>query len=581
MDTKVNTLIVWSGLAVLLLFATPLAQAPTPGAPTPRAPQSGAPGQPAGRANTASSPRTAVIRGRVLAADTGLPLRQAQVRLMGPAGAFPPGERGPAVATDDQGRYEMTGLPAGRLMLTASKNGYVALSYGQRRPPEAARPVEIADAQTLDGIDFILPQASVIVVHVTDDLGGPAAGMRVFAQQYRFNATSRELALSSTIDGETKQAATNDLGEARIHGLPPGGYYITAAPSAGRTNPLIAVSDSGRRYAEPTYYPGTPSATEAQPVSVGIGQEVTIGFRLAAVRASRVAGIFRAADGSVPPNVVVQASQERNFSGRAIPSRPDGTFEWVNVMPGRYSITVRPRSAIGVPTTTGEYASMPIVVSGEDVTGLVLTTTKGTTIRGQFAFDAGAAPGNLKPDTVQLSLREALSGGRPTTNDDWTFEIFDVAGAGVLRLLSTASGWFLKSVMFNDRDVTDTRTDFSQATDGRNLQVVLTQKRTELTGLVFDSRNAPVNEYGVVVFAEDRDRWTAQSRFIAAGRPDQQGQFKVLGLPPGRYLAAAVEDLEAGEERDPVLLTRLQAGALRLTLAEAEAKTVSIRLVTR
>ena len=54
---------------------------------------------------------------------------------------------------------------------------------------------------------------------------------------------------------------------------------------------------------------------------------------------------------------------------------------------------------------------------------------------------------------------------------------------------------------------------------------------------------------------------------IGAGRPDQQGRFTIAGLPPGDYLAAAVEYLEAGAERDPDLLAKLLEKATSLTLA--------------
>ena len=62
---------------------------------------------------------TAVIRGRVLAADTGAPLRRAQIRLTaeGALGA------GILVGTDDLGRYEASDLAPGRYTIIAEKSG--------------------------------------------------------------------------------------------------------------------------------------------------------------------------------------------------------------------------------------------------------------------------------------------------------------------------------------------------------------------------------------------------------------------------------------------------------------------------
>ena len=139
-------------------------------------------------------------------------------------------------------------------------------------------------------------------------------------------------------------------------------------------------------------------------------------------------------------------------------------------------------------------------------------------------------------------------------------------------------GWFLKEVRLDGNDVIDTAVEFAPGKDIRDVDIVLTQTATAVTGAVFDARGRVATDYVVVLFSDDRDRWVPRSRFIAAGRPDQESHFKITGLPPGRYLAAAVEYLEPGEERDPEVLTRLQGGAQRLTLGQGQSQTLSLRL---
>src|SRR5688500_13007497 len=70
-----------------------------------------------------------LIAGRVLAADTGRPVKRARVFV---SASELPGGRG--VLTDDTGRFQLAELPAGRYTLSVSKSGFVSLSYGQRRP---------------------------------------------------------------------------------------------------------------------------------------------------------------------------------------------------------------------------------------------------------------------------------------------------------------------------------------------------------------------------------------------------------------------------------------------------------------
>ena len=43
----------------------------------------------------------------------------------------------------------MKQMPAARYTLSVSKGGYVGLSYGQKRPFEQGKPVEVAEGQVM------------------------------------------------------------------------------------------------------------------------------------------------------------------------------------------------------------------------------------------------------------------------------------------------------------------------------------------------------------------------------------------------------------------------------------------------
>src|SRR5688500_16758062 len=93
----------------------------------------------------------AQIQGRVIAADTGNPLRGALVQVT----ALEQQVRR-AATTDADGRYDVDALPGGRYTLSVSKGGYVTLQFGQQRPFEQGRTIDLADAQVVDRIDFAL-----------------------------------------------------------------------------------------------------------------------------------------------------------------------------------------------------------------------------------------------------------------------------------------------------------------------------------------------------------------------------------------------------------------------------------------
>ena len=529
------------------------------------------------RDNTPEPTGSARIRGQVVASETGAGLRNVQVRLTG--GGL---REGRTAGTDGEGRYDIDSLPAGRYTLTASKTGFVTLSYGQRRPFESGRPVEVADKQTMEQVDFALPRGGVIVVRVTDEFGDPMSGVRVQAERYRFLQGQRSLG-SVGSGGSPFGGGTDDRGEMRLYGMPPGEYFVSAGSGSGLSG-SIGATDKGRSYAT-SYYPGTGSVALAQTVDVRVGREVSISFPLTTTRLARVSAIVQSSDGAVlkQPSVSLSYSTATASGSRTMTTQPDGSFSLADVPPGDYTINVSP--PILDRSGTGEYASVPVKVEGEDIKGLTITTGKGGRLRGRFVFDTPVTPdvrpASMRPMFVRASGRSNFGGpGLATVNADWTFDLPGIVDAGIVRLSSQAVGWHLKAVMVNGKDVTDTPLDFSGGREVNDVQVVVTRTRSEVAGVVTDSQNAPVAEYVALVFPEEREQWTTQSRFMGSGRPDQQGRFKITGLPPGRYLVAAVDYLETGAERDPDLLGQLKSSATLVSLGEGESKTVSLKVVT-
>jgi len=256
-------------LAQVQVFTT--GQEPPAGPPGIR----GMPGMP-GR-DTPQKTGTAIIRGRVFAADTAQPLRKAIVR------ANSPGlNEGRVATTDEQGRYELKELPAGRYNLNASKGSYVGLQYGQTRPFEPGKPLEILDAQTVEKVDFSLPHGAIITGRVVDEYGEAVADAQV-APMRSMNQGGRRRMMPSG-----RMSMTNDIGEFRIFGLPPGQYYVSATL---RGNMMMGAQSDDRSGYAPTYYPATGNVAEAQRLTVGLGQTLTdINISLLPTRTSRVTG---------------------------------------------------------------------------------------------------------------------------------------------------------------------------------------------------------------------------------------------------------------------------------------------------
>jgi hypothetical protein len=140
-------------------------------------------------------------------------------------------------------------------------------------------------------------------------------------------------------------------------------------------------------------------------------------------------------------------------------------------------------------------------------------------------------------------------------------------------------GWAVKRVQHRGLDMTDTFLDVTNG-DLDGVEILLTQRLSLVSGGVTDGRGQVTSDATIVVFADDADRWGFQSRFVRTARPDQNGRFSIRALPAGRYVAVAVDHLDAGDEFDPDVLGRLQPLGTRFTLGDGDARELALRLAS-
>ena len=353
------------------------------------------------RATPPPPPGTGVIAGVLSIADAGRPARQARVSV---SGGEPRTSK--SVTTDDQGRFEFKDLPAGAFTLTASKPGFLDVTFGQRRPGSgrAGTPIQLAAGQKLERIALQIPRGGVITGTVFDSFGDPMFNTQVRAMRYVMRNGVRTLQQAGS-------GSTDDRGIYRIPALLPGDYIVSAMPrdiqamaeveavkmkmelaamaeqlAARVQSTEVMRADMEKAMAvqaaldrtevtsgyTQTFHPGTLQLASATTVTLDISEEKTaIDLRLQMVPFASVSGSI-ASSTPLPKNVQVQMVELGQpipgFNVRSTRVTPDGRFSFTGVPPGQYQITARatvPLEGGEAPTETLERARAALAAAGQ------------------------------------------------------------------------------------------------------------------------------------------------------------------------------------------------------------------------
>ena len=556
-----------------LVVATVLTLGPTAAAQAPAPQIVGAQQRTPPRDASAEKKGTGIVRGKIVNAE-GRPLRRVQLRLSGEA--VPEGR---TASTNGLGRFEISELPAGRYTLNASRAGYLGLSFGQSRPGEPGRPIELADGQVFATADFVLQHTALISGHVYDEAGEPLAGANVLTLQMRFFNGRRRL---TPVRGN---AVSDDTGQYRLSGLEPGEYYVQASSRETWEGDPPERQMLGFM---PTYYPASPNPTDAQRVRVRAGQEVSaIDIGLIPGKVGKVSGtVFNSqalplAGESINLSFEIRGENFMMMSGgQSTKVNPDGTFTFRNVAPAEYHLNVR---TAATPDRPAEAANVIVSVVGGDVEGLAIVTAGTGAVAGRVVVEGDTPlPTPLSKLTVRalpVDRDTAVNiGGMPDNGrirDDGSFELKSIAGQVRLTVGPPADGWAIRQIDQNGRDLTSQPFETAgQTLDG--FVITLTNRFPTVTGTLHDAKGKAVLEGSAIVFPEDPSLWLEDLRAIRIARVDQSGVFTIKALRPGKYLCVAVSSAVNNQWNDPEYIESLREAATPVNLEEGEMKKIDL-----
>jgi len=184
---------------------------------------------------------------------------------------------------------------------------------------------------------------------------------------------------------------------------------------------------------------------------------------------------------------------------------------------------------------------------------------------------------------------------------DWTFKLDGLLGTCRAPQYGPFGRWTLKSVLFNNQELKNGSMTFEPGQHYASVQIVVADRRSELTLHVSDEQGQATRDYVAVVFSTDKSRWEASvppiRTFVPpstdllqmlqraapngdgrASLPPQVSREVIGGLTAGEYYAIALDDIDLEGSRDPAVLERLAASASRLTITEGATDLTLLRL---
>ncbi len=538
------------------------------------------------------------LEGQVVAAATGQPLKKARLQL------WKSEARGQPITTvtDASGRFLFTDIEPGRYRFSAYRNGYVGQQFGQRGPNHPGTILSLASGQRLRDVVFRLVRHAVIAGRVYDEDGEAVPGVMVNALRYSYRQGQRQLS-------QSQQAATNDLGEYRLFGLPPGRYYVSASYTPGIIVGVIGrsfVSATGmgtsgqdEGYA-PTYYPGTNEPEEAAPIDIRAGDEVpSVDFTLLPTRTVRVRGrVINSIATGRRRNTSVALYPRKSPARGMFPFRnqtsvdPEGTFEISGVIPGSYVLV-----AMYFEEAVGYSARLPIEVGNTDVEGISLVIGPGVDLMGRVHVEGGApvsqqtqvVAGAQEQDKLEMAeVRVFLRsfGGLPMfggsssgrARDDGSFTLENVPHDRYrINVFGFPRDYYLKAARVSGEDVLDEGLDLSLGAPSGPLEITISAAGGRIDGAVLTEEQEGFGGASVVLVPEERRR--DQRRFYKSTTTDQHGRFTLRGIPPGDYKLFAWEEIEHGAYQDAAFLRRYEEQGEPVEVEEGSRLRVQFHLI--
>lgn len=508
--------------------------------------------------------KTAIVRGRVLSADTGAPLKYAHItlRMNGTT------RETASVTADSNGVYEIRDIDPGTYSPTAGKAGYIATSY---KGPEDVSTLKLTAGQVATGIDFRLPRGAVISGTVIDIDGEPVPGATIQAMVKVYRQGKVEL------QNRGMNTQTDDHGDYRLHNLPAGRYYLQAG-KGGNNN---GIAQSAPLAAQ--YYANASRMEDAQGLRLAPGEERQgINFSLHDAQGLIFSGKIVSAETGQPLECFINlfpmvSGMSGNASGR---SNSNGTFRFPDIGPGTYGMMINVFNTgggnSGVPNSIMRYVDV-----NPSTTNTTIRVGRGISIKGQLKAEGGDLPDKLSLSLQARSISGNSMGGAGTISAaDGTFEFknvqpgtydFTVNRSVPIRGSAPAEPpkpmrFFVGPVMASGQDAMDTPFVVGEDATGMEIAATIDFRAATINGKILDENDKPLPGTNIAIVSVDPKK-RLLTHYWRGFKCDKDGKYEAWNLIPGDYFLIPWAGDEVGQVLDPDVFIMLEKHAVRVKVA--------------
>jgi Carboxypeptidase regulatory-like domain len=489
------------------------------------------------------------------------------------------------VRADESGRFQFTGVAAGRYWVSLYAPGFVS-------PQDGAKTLNLVEGEKVENVDFETKRGGVIAGRVSDSQGRPVIEETINLSKLDKNGKPQMYRVYGRPYNDMYR--TDDRGAYRLYGLPEGRYLVSVGNAK---TPGLANIAAAREFYPRIFYPKATSESEAKVIEVSAGSEAT-DIDITVPDPKKTHDIY---------GRVVDASSERPVAGvevwvgglsddgrttgsfidAGVMSGTNGEFRVFGAIPGRYRLLVHSNNPDGGSSGPG-YISEPVNVDINEgnATGVEIRVRQGASISGVAVIEGTNDP-KILARLSQINFTAYIRRVGPTMyapmikrpdriNPDGSFRIAGLQ-SGKLSLYAAPPpdmrGIMIGRIEVNGAPVPD-GIDLDPGEEVTGVRVILMYGTLTLRGEAKIVGGGFPAEQRFIVSTRRVDQQILTSK---GAETDAQGRFIIENLTPGEYeIRVSLSNTPNTAQMDPQVMKRLLAFRERVVVASGNQLPVSI-----